>query len=135
MGPSNQTCRNVDGVDLKTLGVICVLDKSNTVINRVKNLLRHYESSQTLIKIEALNLGIIPSCNTQEIHNYLESVTHEEGVRLKRKFRKIQRKYRKKHASNDDHVLYGISHEPPTRYQKQARKALVFNSIAIKIYA
>ena len=123
------------------LGILCVLDKSGILLSAIENFMKNYESKQVLINIEALNKGIVPSTHTDEINQYFDSVSYDEKIRLKRKFRKLQRKYRKerKHIKahnieNDDHY-YGEKNKQPNRFQKTARKTLVFNAIAKELDA
>ena len=130
MGPSNQFFRyNIDRDFIITLGILCVLDKSNSTIEWLEEIMKNYESKQILINIEVLNRGIIPFKESSKINECLNSVTHEEGLKLKRKFRKLQRKYRKQNSRKDFQKRYGVWSEDPNFLQKHERKNLVFDAI------
>jgi|LWDU01.1.fsa_nt_gi hypothetical protein len=129
MDLSNQLLKyNIDKDFIIKLGMLCILDKSNSVLNRLEEIMKSYESKQILINIEALNRGIIPFKETSKIHECLNSVPYEEGLKLKRKFRKLQRKYRKQN-SKKDLKCYGSWNEDPDFLQKHKRKNLVFDAI------
>ena len=133
MGPSNRNC-NMQTLDhLRTLGVLCVVDKSNTVLAHVQKLLASQEANKLLTELKAIDLGIVPSGDTEEIRSYLSSVSLEEATKLKRKFRKLQRKYRKKSNLDYDTTLFGAKDIAPNKFQKSARKNLVFSSIMMEI--
>ena len=136
MDLSNHTNnRRLTRDDLLTLGVLCVIDKTNTVSDFMKNRIRDYESRRMLIKIEALNRGIIPSQDSEEIAAYLASVDHDERVRLKRRFRKLQRKFRKKSPPVKWLNFYGEKDETPNKLQKHRRKRLVFSELLNELNA
>ena len=130
MGPSNQFSKhNIDRDLIIALGVLCVVDKSNTTIEWLEEMMKNYESKQILISIEALNRGIIPYKEHSKINDCLNSVSCEEGLKLKRKFRKLQRKYRKQNPRKEFQKHYGVWSEDPNFLQKHERKNLVFDAI------
>jgi len=88
-----------------------------------------------LIKIEALDRGIVPSQDSEEIAAYLASVDHDERVRLKRRFRKLQRKFRKKSPPVKWLNFYGEKDETPNKLQKHRRKRLVFSELLNELNA
>jgi ribosome recycling factor len=133
MGPSNQIYYKDLDNNLKLIGALCILDKTNILMTSINKLINKNECYEILAKIEALDLGIIPSIDTKEIKTYLDSVTYEERIKLKRKFRKLQRRYRKKHAIDKNSIEYGEKDSVPNSLQKAARKRLVFNSITCKV--
>ena len=52
------------------------------------------------LTIKALNEGILPSFNSNEIADLLETCEPEEARKMKRKFRKLWRKERKSHLAS-----------------------------------
>ena len=52
------------------------------------------------LTIKALNEGILPSFNSNEIADLLKTCEPEEARKMKRKFRKLWRKERKSHLAN-----------------------------------
>ena len=130
MGLSNRAHNNgFTRGDLLTLGVLCVIDKTNTVADIIQKCIVDSEACQTLVQIEALDKGIVPSRDSIEIRRYLESVDYEERTKLKRKFRKLQRKFRKKVPGNEATDFYGEKDKIPNKLQKHRRKHLVFSSL------
>ena len=91
--------------------------------------MKNHEVEKILISIEALNRGIIPSRDGKEIKQYLSRMTPEEQVLVKRKFRKLQRKYRRKFTDERDIDSYGRRGETPSSAHLRARKDLVFSQL------
>lgn len=85
------------------------------------------------IHFVGLELGIIPLENiSDDMRQGLEKLTPEEARKMKRKFRKLWRKYAKEEMHSATSYkkrkltqLYGIGKHQPSRSQKRARKELV----------
>ena len=122
--------------DLIKLAVLSVLDKSNTVADFLRHLMKDSEAKNMLIELEYLNMGIIPARSTFEIKQHLSRLPYEDGRRLKRKFRKIHRKLRKQLENSNQlrfgtevSQIIGMRGSPPDRFQKSNRKYIVFKEI------
>tara|TARA_R110002012_G_scaffold315147_1_gene528581 strand:+ start:435 stop:704 length:270 start_codon:yes stop_codon:yes gene_type:complete len=81
-------------------------------------------TSQILIKLEMLELGILPARTGSDLIKMLESIPQEERRKFKRKFRKAWRKIAKEDP--DLIVPMGLGSKNPTREQKMQRVARVY---------
>jgi len=122
--------------DLIKLAVLSVLDKSNTVADFLRQLMKDSEAKNMLIELEYLNMGIIPARSTFEIKQHLSSLSYKDSRKLKRKFRKIHRKLRKKLEKSNQlrfgtkvSQIIGVRGNPPDRFQKSNRKYIVFKAV------
>ena len=122
--------------DLIKLAVLSVLDKSNTVADFLRQLMKDSEAKNMLIELEYLNMGIIPARSTFEIKQHLSSLSYKDSRKLKRKFRKIHRKLRKKLEKSNQlrfgtkvSQIIGVRGNAPDRFQKSNRKYIVFKAV------
>lgn len=80
------------------------------------------------VSIKALQAGILPAFDSEEIARLLDSCDPEEAYRLKRKFRKLWRKQMKeqlKKASTDEEVRFiGATFSSPTNRRHFVKKML-----------
>ena len=133
MGLSNHIYLGFNIEDIELIGTLCILDKTGLIMKKVNNILNLHGAREALITLEALNMGIIPAVDAQEMKKCLSSVPPDEKRKIQRKFRKIQRKLRKKHKEQWADIRYGYPGKAPNKFQKSARKSLVFSDIAMKV--
>jgi len=81
------------------------------------------------------NLGIAPidvSISRYDFNKLLESLPPEESRKMKRKFRKLWRKYSKELPRRYQEQM-GLSHGAPTRSQKNLRKSEVLRRVNLDV--
>ena len=84
---------------------------------------------KSLIQIKMIELGIVPSLSGgKELSEMLKSLSDEDRVKAKRKFRKIWRKLAKR--EKDLAYSTGLGSDSPTKHNRSARLAYVVSDIA-----
>ena len=82
---------------------------------------------KTKVKIKMLELGLVPAFTGKELVEMLESLTDEQRVVAKRKFRKQWRRLLKENSPRYD--IFDPKESSPTRAKKRNRACLVISKI------
>ena len=123
---------------LGALRILTVLDSTGAVNKMIKKSLSLGGILPILVEIEALNEGIIPYFDREQLSKSLSSLPPDEARKMRRKFRKIHRKLQKTIVSVNPRLapdFYGEKSKDPTPTQKARRKNLVLEYLQLRSVA
>ena len=128
---SNHPSGEMSSDVLVKLAILSVLDKSGTILDVMDKLMKDRSAKEMLLGLEYLSHGIIPAHDSLKIKEYLSTLSYKDARKIKRKFRKVYRGFKKNMSPTEGFTLEGIDlwlgqpGKNPDRYQKSGRKAFV----------